>query len=224
MSETKQRDNGRSSMYEKITPDLRRKVDIALLERVPATYIEVYMTFKLHEHAVTYMSFYRYARRLRDRANVAELANLDEETDTNLNPALNKLAARQLLEILLNEHDFEPRVLNFLTAILHRLNTADHQERTLTHHSAYSQEKLNLARAKLNLKSQYLDLLRERFRLIQPIPENKSLPAHTNACLLHPASSSIDSKTRRADLLEAIHNGKSHNGTDMNYESIPARD
>jgi hypothetical protein len=91
-----------SSILAKVPPDLRRQIDIAIVERAPPTYQAVWMTFNLADHGVSYMAFYRYARRLRDRANLAELAALgphDEDDVTNLLP---KLIGRELVEELLN--------------------------------------------------------------------------------------------------------------------------
>jgi hypothetical protein len=177
MSPTKPaQDNGRSSMYEKITPDLRRRVDIALLERVPATYREVYMAFELHEYAVTYMSFYRYARRIRDRGNIAELANIDADTETDLTPAINKLAARQLLEILLNEDTFDPRAFAALTASIDRLSRFDSRQHARADANALTRRRLDQNDIDLQLKSEQLQLIRERLQYLRD-SRDRSVPA-----------------------------------------------
>jgi hypothetical protein len=125
------------------------------------------MTFKLHEHAITYMSFYRYARRVRDRGNVAELATLDAETETDLTPAINKLAARQLLEILLNEDQFDHRALATLTAALDRLSRFESRQRARADTNALTTRRLDQNDLDLQLKSQQIELIRERLQYLR---------------------------------------------------------
>src|SRR5437867_11081331 len=105
----RQHDNSQSSIFEKLPPELRHQIDIAIIERVPPTYAAVWMHFKLADHRVSFTAFYRYARRLRDRANVAEIANLANDDDADIDSAIRKLAARQVLELLLNNDEIAPK-------------------------------------------------------------------------------------------------------------------
>jgi hypothetical protein len=188
------RDNSTSSVFTKLPPDLRRVVDIAIVERHPPTLQGVWMQFELAKHGVTYMSLYRYARRLRDRANVTELARLDADTDTDLTPAINRLAARQLLETFMNEDTFEPREIASLTASIRNLSRSEFQQRKLDEDSSIARERLEQHRTELQLKSEQLQLIRQRLQPLLESRKENSPHAHPNGRLSHEAPLPRDSE------------------------------
>jgi hypothetical protein len=65
-----------SSLYEKLTPDLRRRIDRAIADHEPVTYQGLFDKFELAAHGVSFMAFYRYARRIRTNVALAEFAQL----------------------------------------------------------------------------------------------------------------------------------------------------
>src|SRR5206468_5649265 len=152
-------DNGRSSILEKVPADLRRKVDIAVVERVPPTYAGVWTEFKLGELGVSYIAFYRYARRLRDRANLAEIAQLTAD-DADLDTPIRKLVSRQCLEVLLNRDDLAPQDIAAIASALRHAGQAALQDRTLTENSRLAWARLEHDRAELRLKSHHLPAVR----------------------------------------------------------------
>ena len=99
---TLKQDNTRSSLFERLPPDLRRALDVAIAERVPPTFRAVWMQFELAKFGVSFTAFYRYARRLRDRVNLIEAAELAGEDDADIDAVLKKLAGRRALDLLLH--------------------------------------------------------------------------------------------------------------------------
>jgi len=49
-------DNSRSSVFEKLPPDLRRAVNVAIIERCPANFRAIWMQFELGKFGVSYYS------------------------------------------------------------------------------------------------------------------------------------------------------------------------
>src|ERR1051325_4432264 len=87
----RQWENTRSSLFEKLTPDLRRALDVAIIERDPPTLAAIWMEHKLADHGISYSAFYRYARRLRDRATLAEIADLSTDDGLDLENPIRRL-------------------------------------------------------------------------------------------------------------------------------------
>ena len=50
---SRQQDNSRSSVFEKLTPDLRRAVNVAIIERCPANFRAIWMQFELGTFGVS---------------------------------------------------------------------------------------------------------------------------------------------------------------------------
>ncbi|HKQ48152.1 MAG TPA: hypothetical protein VJZ71_08800 [Phycisphaerae bacterium] len=98
----KTHENNKSSVFEKIPPDVRRQLDLAIIHRTPPTFQSVWMQFELAQYGVSFSALYRYARRLRDRVNLAEAADLVAENDGDTHETIQKLLSRRLLELLLN--------------------------------------------------------------------------------------------------------------------------
>ncbi|HKQ50614.1 MAG TPA: hypothetical protein VJZ71_21265 [Phycisphaerae bacterium] len=97
-----QQDNGRSSLFDKLPEELRRRLDLAILHRIPPTFKDVWMQFELSKFGVSYSALYRYARRLRDRLNMAEAVFLNDDDGADVDAAIQKLLSRRLLELLLH--------------------------------------------------------------------------------------------------------------------------
>jgi len=98
----RQQDNNRSSIFDKLPEDLRRQLDLAIVHRIPPTFKDVWMQFELAKFGVSYSALYRYARRLRDRLNIAEAVLLSDDDGAEVDAAIQKLLARRLLELLLH--------------------------------------------------------------------------------------------------------------------------
>lgn len=97
----RRQDNGRSLIFEKLTLDERRAVDVAIIERLPPTLTAVWMDHKLGEKGISYSAFYRYARRLRTQCELHDLAELTPAEDPE--KILPRVIARQLLDAILSE-------------------------------------------------------------------------------------------------------------------------
>lgn len=155
-------ENNQSSLFEKVPPDLLRAVNIAIIERRPPTFRAVWMQFELANFGVSYTAFYRYARRLRDRVNLAEAAGLSAEDDPGVDAAIQKLADRRLLELLLNADSAElnPEIVALLSAH-HRGTHLDLHRRRFDEHSRLAQARLDHDRDHLRFKSQLLHSARD---------------------------------------------------------------
>jgi hypothetical protein len=88
-------DNNQSSLFDKLPPDLRHQLDLAIVHRIPPTFKDVWMQFELAKFGVSYSALYRYARRLRDRVNLAEIADLAAENDGDTGDSVQKLLTRR---------------------------------------------------------------------------------------------------------------------------------
>ena len=178
MSHDAQQDNCRSSVFEKLPPDLRRAVNVAIIEHCPPNFRAIWMQFELGKFGVSYYALYRYARRLRDRVNLVEAAGLAAEDDPGLDGAIRKLADRRLFELLLNTDGAE---LNKEIAAL--LASHDRSVRTKLHDRRLAEEshraraRLDHDRDHLRLKAEALEVMRQRhLRLLKEGPD-RSPPA-----------------------------------------------
>lgn len=103
-----------STVLDKIPPDRRRQIDLAVIDRDPPAIQAVFDKFSLAEKGVSRSAFYRYARKLRLRAitrDFAELAETDQQPIFDLLPAL---LGHRLLDALADENA-SPRALQRLT-------------------------------------------------------------------------------------------------------------
>jgi hypothetical protein len=101
-------------MLEKITPDLRRRVNLSIIERDPPTFKAVHRRYQLETLGVGYHAFYRYARRLRAEAALFELAGLVAPPEADVPALLPRVLAQRLLETLAFD-DANPRQIQRLT-------------------------------------------------------------------------------------------------------------
>jgi hypothetical protein len=156
-------DNTRSSIFEKLTPDQRKALDVAIIERLPPTFQAVYMEHNLPALGVSFTAFYRYARRLRDRANVAEIAELAGDTDTSLDEPIRKLVGRRLLDLLLTTDDVECiGEIRSLLAAHHQSAREALNERRLNELTGIARARLDHDKDRLRLQSELLQTARQR--------------------------------------------------------------
>ncbi|HVP09703.1 MAG TPA: hypothetical protein VMV94_00790 [Phycisphaerae bacterium] len=106
---------GRTAIYDKLSPDLRRAIDRAVVDRDPPTFRGVYERFRLADHGVSFHSLYRYARRLRAQAHRLRLADLVVPDDAALGDTMPRLIAQQLLTTLIYEETATPSEIHRLT-------------------------------------------------------------------------------------------------------------
>ncbi len=92
-----------SSLFEKISPDFRRQIDEAIVDRSPPTYRAIYEHFCLPDFAISFSAFYRYARRLRFHAAAFDQAELAMPEGADLIDLLPQLLAHRLLEAVIDE-------------------------------------------------------------------------------------------------------------------------
>ncbi len=103
-----------STVLEKIPPDRRRQIDLAVIDRDPPAIQAVFDKFSLAEDGVSRSAFYRYARRTRLLAitrDFAELAETDQQPVFDLLPVL---LGHRLLDALADENT-SPRAVQRLT-------------------------------------------------------------------------------------------------------------
>jgi hypothetical protein len=92
-----------SSLYEKLTPDLRRQLDRAIADHEPATYQALFDKFELAGRGVSFAAFYRYARRVRANVALAEFARLSLPDGAPADQFLPEVIGQRLLEAALDE-------------------------------------------------------------------------------------------------------------------------
>jgi hypothetical protein len=155
-------DNGRSSLFEKLPAELRREIDIAIVERTPPTYAAIWMDLKLAEHRISYSAFYRYARRLRDRANLAEVAELTGD-EVDLDTPIRRLLARRALDSLISDDQSSPAELTALLSALRHSTRTVQQNRKAEDDSRLAWARLEHDREFLQLKLEHLQTMRRRF-------------------------------------------------------------
>ncbi|MCB9856826.1 MAG: hypothetical protein H6818_14185 [Phycisphaerales bacterium] len=103
-----------SSVFKRIDASLRREINIAIVERRPATIKEVHEQFQLQDQGIGYHAFYRYARRIRAEASLIETAAAMPDPDNNVPRLITRALAQGLLELLAFE-EASPRKIQRLT-------------------------------------------------------------------------------------------------------------
>jgi hypothetical protein len=103
----------RSTIFEKLPTDLRRRLDQAIIDRDPPSYRALHAKFGLSAHGVSFTALYRYARRLRAQADLLHVAHLALPDAPDVAQSLPTLLAYRLLDALNNE-DSSPRLLHRL--------------------------------------------------------------------------------------------------------------
>src|SRR5438105_2144186 len=72
--------DSKSSLLEKLPPDLLRRLDQSLIDRDPPSYKAAFSKFAIQQYKVSYTAFYYYARKIRYHAALA--ANLRDTAPT----------------------------------------------------------------------------------------------------------------------------------------------
>ena len=89
--------DSKSSLFEKVPPDLRRQVNQALIDRDPHTYQGVFDKFNLAAFGVSFTAFYNYGKRIRLHAAwIAALPKPRQIHGPAKNATKNVLAERRL--------------------------------------------------------------------------------------------------------------------------------
>jgi hypothetical protein len=177
-------DNCRSSIVEKLSPELRHQIDVAILENLCPTLQGLWLHFELGKQGVTYIAFYRYARRVRDRANMAELSDRAAEQTGDLDEKLQTLITSKVLDRFLNDDDIEPRDFKRLVSTLRLLARISAEKKKLGDDSRLAWARLDLDNKTHQLNADKLQLFRQRF-LDSPdslkLPIDQSANTHTHA-------------------------------------------
>ena len=103
-----------SSIFEKTDPDFRRRLDQAIIDHDPPTYKALFTKFNLASMNISFMAFYRYARRLRTHAAIIELTRQALPDDYDPVTVIPNLLAHRLLDAAVDEST-SPRTLQQLT-------------------------------------------------------------------------------------------------------------
>ena len=106
--ETPAAPDSRSSIFEKTTPELRRKLERAILNYDSASYLAIFKKYDLPSHGVSYTSFYCYARKLRGRASVQQALDLDGPDDDQFRITPEERRRRELHRVLINFNLLKP--------------------------------------------------------------------------------------------------------------------
>ncbi|MEK6644550.1 MAG: hypothetical protein AABZ08_11640 [Planctomycetota bacterium] len=104
-----------SSIPDKLPPDLRKKLDEAILNRQPASLASCHESFQLADHGVSIRALQRYARNLRDRIDLDEAAARIQPDDPDVSAFLPQFIGRRLLAILLDDEEASAATLHRLT-------------------------------------------------------------------------------------------------------------
>jgi hypothetical protein len=156
-------DNCRSSIIEKLSPDLRHQIDVAILENLCPTLQGLWLHFELGKQGVTYIAFYRYARRIRDRANMAELSDRAAEQTGDLDEKLQTLITSKVLDKFLNDDNIEPRDFKRLVSTLRLLARISTEKKKLGEDSRLAWARLEMDNKTHQLNAEKLQLFRQRF-------------------------------------------------------------
>ncbi|MEK6642816.1 MAG: hypothetical protein AABZ08_02830 [Planctomycetota bacterium] len=104
-----------SSILDKVPPDLRMKLDDAILNRQPASLARCHKDFQLTTYGVSIRALHRYAHKLRDRIDLNEAAARFKPGDPNVSAFLPQFLGRRLLAILLDDETATAATLHRLT-------------------------------------------------------------------------------------------------------------
>ncbi|HVP11022.1 MAG TPA: hypothetical protein VMV94_07525 [Phycisphaerae bacterium] len=102
-----------SSLYEKLPKDLRRQLDQAIVDHDPPTYRGLFDKFKLADRNISFMAFYRYARRIRANAALIDIAQMTLPEGTDLDKILPQLVGQRLFDACFDE-ETSPNTLHSL--------------------------------------------------------------------------------------------------------------
>ena len=104
-----------STVFEKTTPQERIKIDRAIIDRDPATYRAIFKVFKLIAKGFSFTSFYYYARRIRHHATARNLTELIITEPGEVPRALPDILAGLIVEHMQFTDEVSPNVIHRLT-------------------------------------------------------------------------------------------------------------
>jgi hypothetical protein len=101
----------RSSVFEKTTPELRRKLDRAIVDYNPPGYLALFKKFGLAELGVSYQAFYNYARKLRRRAAARESVQTSLADEQQIVKSLPALLGQFLIDQIMGNDQAAPSAI-----------------------------------------------------------------------------------------------------------------
>jgi hypothetical protein len=112
----------KSSVYKKLDPETRRRLNRAIVDRQPATYRGIFEHYNLAKAGVSFTAFYYYAKRVRFHADLRELSCLAPSGHAETPRAIHQLVTERFIDIMLNE-ELPPRAIERL-ANAYRMSAA----------------------------------------------------------------------------------------------------
>ncbi len=175
----------KSTLYDKLKPEERRKLNRAVVDRTQPTYRACYEHFHLADRDIGFYVFYRYARNLRRRAAVTDLAEATcpEGSDpVALNEAISRLLAYRLIEAA-DDETTDSRVLHRLTRAYHlsirsQKTIHDNADRTVDKRCADREKDadalLKVAKAITKIRGEGIKQQITEYKLGRTIPQGES--------------------------------------------------
>jgi len=94
-----------SAMFEKLTPEERRKINQAIVDHSQPTYRRLYERFNLLAKGIHFFAFYRYARTLRAQAELAMVAELIAPNPGDIPKIMQRLAGAECIAAMLHPEE-----------------------------------------------------------------------------------------------------------------------
>ncbi len=203
-----------STLYQKLTPDERRKLNRAIVDRTLPTYRACYEHFRLADRDIGFYVFYRYARNLRRRAAVTDLADATcpEGADpVALNEAISRLLAYRLIEAADDETTDSHELLRLTRAYHLSLRSQkvihDNADRVVDKHCPNREKDtdhlLEVAKAVTKVRGQDIKGQIAEFKLARTIPQDEPPVDPEDQCRDQPRVDPQNEPRRRSAAPEA---------------------
>ncbi len=199
----------KSTLYDKLTPEERRKLNRAIVDRTPPTHRACYEHFRLADRDIGFYVFYRYARNLRRRAAVTDLAvaTCPEGSDpVALNEAISRLLAYRLIEAA-DDETTDSRVLHRLTRAYHlsirsQKTIHDNADRVVDKRCADREKDadalLKVAKAITKIRGEGIKQQITEYKLGRTIPQGESEDEPRGVVHDHPQAAPPNEPRRRS--------------------------
>lgn len=115
----------RSSILDRLPPEIRNRLDDAILTHQPASLVRCHRDLGLAKYGITLRALQRYARNLRDRCDLEEAAARSGACAPNLAAQIPTIIGRRLLAILLNDEKATPATIHRLTVAYKKAHDVD---------------------------------------------------------------------------------------------------
>ncbi len=208
----------KSTLYEKLSPDERRKLNRAIVDRAQPTYRACYEHFRLADQQIGFYAFYRYARNLRRQAAVTDLADAKgpegmtphASDPVQLNEAISCLLAYRLIEAADDEtadsHELLRLARAYNLSIRSQKTILDNADRVVDKRCAEREKDadalLKVAKAITKIRGEGIKQQIADFELAQTIPQDDPQDQCQAEPLVDPRNEprrrSADPKVRRA--------------------------